>query len=718
MIQKKFSFSLLLLLTLLILWGCQSSQKRKIKIADIQTNQAIDTQTSSSILQIAPAQQHSIAILNFENQTGDQSLDWLRRGLVDMLVTELTQSPYLNVIPAKRLNEFASQHNKSEEELSDPVNAVNIATHLNAEILLFGRIYPDEDSLCIDVDLIDGKSGKFIRREMVHGRDLEQIFSMVNNLSYQVRSDLKGDLESLRTSEVSVAQMTTSLEAFRCYSKAIDNMDKFLWSEAEKCLDDAIEADSSFSAGLLRLTMLKNQLGKKEESEQLLAKTNRHKDKLSEADRFRLEMLERRMKGDFENWREMLIEAVDRFPLDIDLRIHLAQYYREVGDFDRSLIEFETVLEMDPNRKLVYNDLGYLFAHRGDFTTAIQYIDEYAELAPNEPNPYDSKGEILMMAGRLDEAIEQYKIALEKWPSFVYSAVRLSNLNAELGDYDKAIYYSDFARKSEVGGKWENDIIFSRALVHWRFGQIDQAQNYFSKILDQYPDQIGWVKFVAGMHIANGNSESAQQLYGSTFKYLEEKVKSGQADNNTINKYIGFARIIKSSPAYGAINVLEEILENEKYSEETKFKAQFTLGLLYHREGLTDKASDCFSTISLDNVDELADVFYLGWGGTWRYVFEALDIDKEMDEEDPFIQKLFSLARESERKDLEVMAHLSEARVNSNKGNLTKAAKQYQLSGTSLEKNWRVIGPFSEINKSDFSHAFPPERSIDLTATY
>ena len=119
MILKKFSFYILCLSILMIFWGCQSSQNRKIKLADIPTDQVIDTQTSSSVLQISPTQQHSIAILNFENQTGDPSLDWLRRGLVDMLATELTQSPYLDVIPVKRLNELAAQHNKSEEDLNE-----------------------------------------------------------------------------------------------------------------------------------------------------------------------------------------------------------------------------------------------------------------------------------------------------------------------------------------------------------------------------------------------------------------------------------------------------------------------------------------------------------------------------------------------------------------------------------------------------------------------
>ena len=45
----------------------------------------------------------SLAVLYFENNTGDASLDWLRTGLTDMLVTDLSQSPGIRVLSTDRL---------------------------------------------------------------------------------------------------------------------------------------------------------------------------------------------------------------------------------------------------------------------------------------------------------------------------------------------------------------------------------------------------------------------------------------------------------------------------------------------------------------------------------------------------------------------------------------------------------------------------------------
>jgi serine/threonine protein kinase len=45
----------------------------------------------------------SVAVLYFENQSGDASLDWLRTGLTDMVVTDLSQSPQIRVLGTDRL---------------------------------------------------------------------------------------------------------------------------------------------------------------------------------------------------------------------------------------------------------------------------------------------------------------------------------------------------------------------------------------------------------------------------------------------------------------------------------------------------------------------------------------------------------------------------------------------------------------------------------------
>jgi tetratricopeptide (TPR) repeat protein len=103
-------------------------------------------------------------------------------------------------------------------------------------------------------------------------------------------------------------------------------------------------------------------------------------------------------------------------------------------------------LAEDPNYATCYNQLGYLYSRLGDVDKALEYTAKYIEFLPNEPNPHDSYGEMLRFAGRYQDALEQYHIALKIDPTFYISQKELGETYSLMGDeaqarveYDKAI---------------------------------------------------------------------------------------------------------------------------------------------------------------------------------------------------------------------------------------------------------------------------------------
>src|SRR5262249_46559730 len=59
----------------------------------------------------------SVAVLYFENNTGNPQLDWLRTGLTDMLVTDLSQSPDLEVLPTDRLVQILGDMRRQDDRV-------------------------------------------------------------------------------------------------------------------------------------------------------------------------------------------------------------------------------------------------------------------------------------------------------------------------------------------------------------------------------------------------------------------------------------------------------------------------------------------------------------------------------------------------------------------------------------------------------------------------
>lgn len=62
--------------------------------------------------------------------------------------------------------------------------------------------------------------------------------------------------------------------------------------------------------------------------------------------------------------------------------------------------------------------LAYVLADQRAFDEAATAIARYAELTPGDPNPLDSQGEILLMAGRLDEAETAFRASLALDPTY------------------------------------------------------------------------------------------------------------------------------------------------------------------------------------------------------------------------------------------------------------------------------------------------------------
>lgn len=698
--------------------GCETSRERKIKVASLTTTSQTLSKPASSVLQVSPAQQRSVAILSFQNLTNDRSLDWLCRGLTDMLITEFAQSRYLNVITMQRLSEVAQQNGRGEQDLDNPSTAATIARQASAEIILTGRFYHQYDSLCIEVEMIDAATTQILGRETVRGAGLERIFAMVDSLSARLRANMRGNLEERSQSGVPLTAITHSVEAFRYYSMGLENMDKFLWNEATKCFNEALKYDSTFAAAYLRLGQIDSGIDKNSRGKQLLQKARQYSDKLSETDRIRLEVAEAKQADNFPGLLAILERAVLRMPSDVEIRQDLARtLYHSCGDLERGLEHFEIALELDPSRKLLYNDLAYLYAERGDYTTALKYLDTYQELAPDEPNPYDSRGEILINAGRLDEAVTQFQTALEKWPTFSNSAFRLAGLYQEFWDYERSQAYIKRVREGEQNPMALFEIDYLNALALWRFGKIHEAQQALRKMLEANPYSDDVILLLGELYQFAGDTAKTKQLYTSAFERFKEKLSRKPENLKILHDFSDF--IVHSNwPPGEALPILEKAAAT--YTDPMQ-QAYFdlVLGLLYLRAGQFNKAEQYFQRSRPQQLDLISITRYRGWGNFWKFVFEVMACeDRQTPPEARFSRQLLAIARQKNRKDLEVIARLTETWRYAHPQNTAALAAEYQALGAPLEKTWRVIGPFSTEGVSGFQHPYPPEKGIDLAAAY
>jgi len=117
----------------------------------------------------------------------------------------------------------------------------------------------------------------------------------------------------------------------------------------------------------------------------------------------------------------------------------------ENGD-DQALKMLERALALDKNYPAALNDAAYVYARNRQFSKAFATMDRYVVVLPKEPNPHDSYGELLRMAGHFDDSLKHYRMALKVDPNFTSSQVGIADTYALMGnqaqarvEYDEAI---------------------------------------------------------------------------------------------------------------------------------------------------------------------------------------------------------------------------------------------------------------------------------------
>ncbi len=111
--------------------------------------------------------------------------------------------------------------------------------------------------------------------------------------------------------------------------------------------------------------------------------------------------------------------------------------YARMEQPEQAIAQWEKAIAIDPMYKLTYNSLAYMYNRIGNFEKSLWAINQYIALAPTEANPYDSRADLYAYNGKLDEAIDSYRKALQLKSDFLSNA-KLGTMYVFKGDYTRA----------------------------------------------------------------------------------------------------------------------------------------------------------------------------------------------------------------------------------------------------------------------------------------
>ncbi len=83
----------------------------------------------------------NILVISFQNQTGDESYDYLREAIPNLLITDLEQSRYLRVITWERMYDLLKQIGKEEVKVIDKDLGFELCLRDGIDAIVLGRLY-------------------------------------------------------------------------------------------------------------------------------------------------------------------------------------------------------------------------------------------------------------------------------------------------------------------------------------------------------------------------------------------------------------------------------------------------------------------------------------------------------------------------------------------------------------------------------------------------
>ena len=337
-----------------------------------------------------------LAVLRFENLSGDPSLEWLARAASDVLTTGLSGAAEGTVISASALT-------RNESALgSRSTGAPGISTQRSAAILagakrlISGYFVRTSTGVRLDAEKEDTVTGKALRRFSVSGpATLETLTRLSGEFAASPRPYLTGNTNALRL-----------------YISALESP----VSAAEAGLHQAVAADPAFGPPWIALEHMASARGDRVEASRLIDEAlTRKLDKLTTAT---LKLDKAQLAGDQPGQVAALTEIIEASPGDTPLLRQLAQTRSTSGQYAEAAELWKKLSASLPDDSDVWNQLGYNRAWAGDYPGALAAMREYTRIRPLDPNSDDSTGDIHLLYRHYPEAATSYLASVAKAPTF------------------------------------------------------------------------------------------------------------------------------------------------------------------------------------------------------------------------------------------------------------------------------------------------------------
>jgi serine/threonine protein kinase/Flp pilus assembly protein TadD len=450
-----------------------------------QDLQSSRNQRGEAPIPLYPRFTDSIAVLPFENASGEVSVDYLSEGVAEDIINKLSKLAALRVIARGT----AFQYKRAG---LDPVQA---GRELGVRVVVTGRLSERAGQLVIGAELIDCTEGSQLWGEK-YERSLRDVFAVEAEIVQEITNKLRIGF-SCAEKEHLVQRPVDNIEAYKLFLKAMYHANRWTPEGIQKgvqFLRQALEADPADPrsyAGLGYVYALRGFFGMTSPREA------------------------------FPKAKSAALKALEIEENNVSAHLLLANVAMCFDwDWNEAEKRVQTALGLAPNYANCHWAFGTWLRTMGRGEDAIAEMKQAAILDPLSAPISFGLANAYYWARQLDAALKAYKDTIELDPAFVPAYHLLACLYAQKDAYQDALAQLE---RSLLHHPFDDRDRIARAMVCALSGRVEEARRALAEL-----DQGNAPRYViapgfATVHAALGEHEKALNLLEESY---QERVSS------------------------------------------------------------------------------------------------------------------------------------------------------------------------------------------------
>jgi serine/threonine protein kinase/Flp pilus assembly protein TadD len=396
---------------------------------------------------VAPKIENSIAVIGFENQTGDETFNHLEKLIPNLLINNLENSGFFYVATWEQMRDLLKQKDNGDVDIITSDLGFQACRMGGIGALALGSYAKVGETFVTNIQVLDVETKRLLKSASSRGEGEESFLDQIDELSKKISEGMGISSQTIETAKFDIREVTTpSVEAYNYFLKGREDFEKLYFEEAKQSIEKAVILDPEFAMAYLYLSRIhfypyENQKA----SAEAIKKAQAFSQRATEKERLYIEATYAAdIEHDLREGINILQELIEKYPQEAK-RAHkkLGEYYNWAGNVDRALEEFHKSLAIDPDFGPTLSALGYLYSQMENYDKAVEYFEKYISAAPADANPLDSLAEAYYRMGRLDEAKTKFKEAQEVKPEWTHGIRVIPYIEALKEDYAEAMNWID-----------------------------------------------------------------------------------------------------------------------------------------------------------------------------------------------------------------------------------------------------------------------------------